>query len=73
MDTAVTEKVNSQEKLNWSNVMLDDVVGTISSNEQFKIFLIFRNQKWTTDTNLVENVVEEMNERAKKQNTTAYG
>ena len=72
MDTAVTEKVNSQEKLNWSNVMLDDVVGTISSNEQFKIFLIFRNQKWTTDTNLVENVVEEMNERA-KQNTAAYG
>ena len=73
MDTAVTEKVNSQEKLNWSNVMLDDVVGTISSNEQFKIFLIFRNQKWTTDTNLVENVVEEMYERAKKQNTAAYG
>ena len=33
MDTAVTGKVNSQEKLNWSNLMLDDVVGTISSNE----------------------------------------
>ena len=45
MDTAVTGKVNSQEKLTWSNVMLDDMVDIICSSEQFKKFLIFRNQK----------------------------
>ena len=38
MGTAVTEKVNSQEKLTWSNVMLDEMVDIICSNEKFKSF-----------------------------------
>ena len=64
MDTAVTGKMNSQEKLAWSKVMLDDMVDIICSNEQFKKFLIFRNQKCAANTNIFEKVAEEMNERA---------
>ena len=64
MDTAVTGKVNSQEKLAWSIVMLDVMVDIICSNEQFKKFLIFRNQKCAANTNIFEKVAEEMNERA---------
>ena len=63
-DTAVTGKMNSQEKLAWSKVMLDDMVDIICSNEQFKKFLIFRNQKCAANTNIFEKVAEEMNERA---------
>ena len=36
MDTAVTGKVNSQEKLTWSSVMLDDMVNIVCSNNHFK-------------------------------------
>ena len=57
-------KVNSQEKLTWSDVMLDDMVDIICSNEQFKKFLIFINQKCAASTNIFEKVAEEMNERA---------
>ena len=64
MNTAATGKVNSQEKLAWSNVMLDDMVDIICSNEQFKKFLIYRNQKCAANTNIFEKVAEEMNERA---------
>ena len=60
MDIAVTGKVNSQEKLTWSNVMLDEK----KTNEQFKKFLIFRNQKCAANTNIFEKVAEEMNEKA---------
>ena len=63
MDTAVTGKVNSQEKLAWSIVMLDVMVDIICSNEQFKKFLIFRNRKCAANTNIFEKVAEEMNER----------
>ena len=63
MDTAVTGKVNSQEKLTSSNVMLDDMVDIICSNEQFKKFLIFRNQKRAANINIFEKVAEEINER----------
>ena len=44
--------------------MLDDMVDIICSNEQHKIFLIFRNQKYATNTNIFEKVVEEINEKA---------
>ena len=54
MDTAVTGKVNSQEKLAWSIVMLDVMVDIICSNEQFEKFLIFRNQKCAANTNIFE-------------------
>ena len=64
MDTAVTGKMNSQEKFAWSKVMLDDMVDIICSNEQFEKFLIFRNQKCAANTNIFEKVAEEMNERA---------
>ena len=64
MDTAVTGKVNFQEKLNWSNVMLDEMVDIICSNKQFKIFLIFRNQTFAAKTNIFEKVAEKMNKRA---------
>ena len=64
MDTAVMGKLNSQEKLTRSNVMLDDMVNIICSNEQFKKFLIFRNQKCAANTNIFEKVAEEMNERS---------
>ena len=64
MDTAVTGKVNSQQKLAWFNVMLDDMVDIICSNELFKKSLIFRNQICAANTNIFENVAEEMNERA---------
>ena len=64
MDIAVTGKVNSQEKLTWSNVMLDDIADIICSNKQFRKFLIFRNQKWAANTNIFQKVAEEMNERA---------
>ena len=63
MNTAATGNVNSQEKLAWSNVMLDDMVDTICSNEQFNKFLIFRNQNCAANTNIFEKVAEEMNER----------
>ena len=63
MDTAFTGKVNSQEKLTWSNVMLDDMVDITCSNEQLRKFLIFRNQKCAANTNIFEKVAEEMNER----------
>ena len=63
METAVRRKVNSQEKLNWSCEMLDDMVDIICSNEKFKIFLIFRNQKCATSTNIFEKFAEETNER----------
>ena len=33
MDTAVTGKMNSQEKLAWSKVMLDDMVDIICSKK----------------------------------------
>ena len=56
MNTAATGKVNSQEKLAWSNVMLDDMVDIICSNEQFKKFLIYRNQKCAANTNIFEKV-----------------
>ena len=39
MDTAVTGKVNSQKKLNWSSVMLDDMVDIICSKIILKKFL----------------------------------
>ena len=64
MDTAVTRIVNSQEKLKWSNVVLDDIVVIICSIEQFKKILIFRNQKCAANLNIFEKVVEEMNEKA---------
>ena len=64
MNTAATGKVNSQEKVAWSNVMLHDMVDIICSNEQFKKFLIFRNQNCAANTNIFEKVAEEMNERA---------
>ena len=51
--------MNSQEKLTWSNVMLDK-----KKPEQFKKFLIFRNQKCAGNTNIFEKVAEEMNEKA---------
>ena len=75
MDTAVTGKMNSQEKLAWSKVMLDDMVDIICSNEQFKKFLIFRNQKCAANTNIFEKVAEEMNESAAadgQKNTINY-
>ena len=68
-------KVNSQEKLTWSDVMLDDMVDIICSNEQFKKFLIFINQKCAASTNIFEKVAEEMNERAAadgRKNTITY-
>ena len=40
MDTAVTGKLKSQEKLTLSNVMLDNMVDIIRSNAQFKKFLM---------------------------------
>ena len=40
MNTAVTRKLNSQEKLTLSNVMLDNMVDIIRSNAQFKKFLM---------------------------------
>ena len=40
------------------------MVDIICSNEQFKKFLIFRNQKCTASNNIFEKVAEEMNERA---------
>ena len=40
MNTAVTGKLNSQEKLTLSNVMLDNMVDIIRSNAQFKKFLM---------------------------------
>ena len=64
MDTAVTGTVDSQEKLTWYNVMLDDIVDIICSKEQFKKFFIFRNQKCAVNTNIFEKVAEEMNERS---------
>ena len=56
--------MNFQEKLNWSNVILNKVVDIISSNEQFKKFLICKNEKCAAITNIFEKVAEEMNERA---------
>ena len=44
--------------------MLDDMVDIICSNEQYKIFLIFRNQKYATNTNIFEKIAEEINHRA---------
>ena len=38
MDTAFTGKGNSLEKLDWSNVMPDDIVDIICAKEQFKNF-----------------------------------
>ena len=64
MDTAITGKVNFQEKLNWSNVILNDIVDIICSNEQFKKCLICKNEKCAAITNIFEKVAEEMNERA---------
>ena len=64
MDTAVTRIVNSQAKLKWSNVMLDDIIVIICSIEQFKNILIFRNQKCAANLNIFKKVVEEMNEKA---------
>ena len=40
MNTAVMRKLNSQEKLTLSNVMLDNMVDIIRSNAQFKKFLM---------------------------------
>lgn len=62
MDTAVTGKMNSQGKLNWSNVMVDDMVNIICSKEQLKNFLIFRNQKCAINTNIFEKIAEKINE-----------
>ena len=64
MDTAFMGKLNSQEKLTWSNVMLDYMVDIIWSNKQFKKFLIFRNQNWAANSNIFEKVAEEMNKRS---------
>ena len=44
--------------------MLDGMIDVICSNKQFKRFLIFRNQKGATNTNIFEKVADKMNERA---------
>ena len=64
MDIAVTGKVNSEEMRHWPNVILDDIVDIICSNEQFKRFLIFKNRKCAAITNIFEKDAEEMNEGA---------
>ena len=51
---------------------------TKCSNKRFKNFLIYRKQKCEANTNIFEEVVEEMNERAaadgrKKYNHTFTG
>ena len=64
MNTAVTGKMSSQGKLNWYNLVLDNMIKIICSNKQLNFFLIVRNQKCAADINKFAKVPEKVNEKA---------
>ena len=65
INTAVTGKMSSQGKLNWYNLVLDNMIKIICSNKQpIFFFLIVRNQKCAADINIFAKVSEKVNEKA---------
>ena len=53
-----------QEKIIWSNAMIDDMIDIMCSDEILKKKLIFRNQKLAANVNIFEKIADSMNQRA---------
>ena len=58
------ETKSGQEKFNWSNAMIDDMIDIICSDEILKKKLDFRNQKFAANANIFEKIADLMNQRA---------
>lgn len=55
-DGKYMETKSSEEKFIWSNVMIDDMIDVIFSDEIMKNKLIFRNQKFAANANSFKKI-----------------